>query len=134
MSVLVDLSYVQGPVHGPMVAAQLMDLAVRAEGVREFAVRCMLGLLLEPNLYLGQSQTTMQNVLYAAGWIIGEYADLLPKHATEVGAGPGLLVLMQRRHQWKTITMSDNQERLTVSDVIVCPPCGSGSRRRGRLR
>lgn len=80
VSVLVDLAYVQGPVHGPLVAAQLIDVAVRAEAVRGYAVKCMLGLLRDSSeLFLGQSQATMAHVLYAAGWIIGEYADKLPR-------------------------------------------------------
>lgn len=79
VSVLVDLSYIQGPVHGSLVAAQLIDVSVRAEAVREYAVKCMLGLLLDANLFMGQSQTTVANVLYAAGWIVGEYADHLAK-------------------------------------------------------
>lgn len=79
-----DLSYIQGPVHGSLVAAQLIDVSVRAESVREYAVHCMLGLLLDSNLFMGQSQTTISNVLYAAGWIVGEYADNLAKHAGEV--------------------------------------------------
>lgn len=77
VSVLVDLSYVQGPLHGPKVAAQLIDVSVRAESVRAYAVKCMLGLLLDANLFLGQSQTTISNVLYAAGWLVGEYAEYL---------------------------------------------------------
>lgn len=82
VSVLVDLAYVQGPVHGPLVAAQLIDVAVRAEAVRGYAVRCMLGLLLDASgLFLGQSQATMAHVLYAAGWIVGEYATHLPAQA-----------------------------------------------------
>lgn len=84
VSVLVDLSYIQGPVHGSLVAAQLIDVSVRAESVREYAVHCMLGLLLDSNLFMGQSQTTISNVLYAAGWIVGEYADNLAKHAGQV--------------------------------------------------
>ena len=85
---LVDLSYVQGPVHGPLVASQLIDVTVRAEGVRDYAVKCMLGLLLDANLFMGQSQTTISNVLYAAGWIIGEYADHLPLQSKEVRIRP----------------------------------------------
>jgi AP-3 complex subunit delta-1 len=107
LSVLVDLAYVQGPVHGPLVAAQLIDVSVRAEVVRGYAVRCMLGLLRDSSdLFLGQSQATMAHVLYAAGWIIGEYADQLPGQGREEGgeeeeeegegegkqaAGPGLM-------------------------------------------
>jgi len=37
----------------------------------------MLGLLLDGSLFLGESQTTISNVLYAAGWLIGEYAEHL---------------------------------------------------------
>jgi hypothetical protein len=84
VSVLVDLSYVQGPVHGPLVAAQLIDVAVRADSVRDYAVKCMLGLLLDGGLFIGQSQTTISNVLFAAGWIVGEYSSLLPAHETKV--------------------------------------------------
>jgi hypothetical protein len=91
VSVLVDLAYVQGPVHGPLVAAQLIDVAVRAEAVRDYAVRCMLGLLLDASgLFLGQSQATMAHVLFAAGWIVGEYAAHLPAQAGAEDGGDDL--------------------------------------------
>jgi len=77
LSVLVDLATVQGSFHGKNVADQLIDVTVRVEPVRVFAVESMIGLLTNVKLMLGQGQSTIAEVLFASAWIIGEYAHLI---------------------------------------------------------
>lgn len=46
------LSFVwKGSKHGAALALQLMDVSLRVEEVREYAVHKSVGLLLEPHLY-----------------------------------------------------------------------------------
>ncbi|CAN0299944.1 unnamed protein product, partial [Ectocarpus fasciculatus] len=71
--VLIDLSRVEGSKHGDALALQLTDVSLRVEEVREYALHKSVGLLLEPSLISGRSCSTMQHVLGAAAWIVGEY-------------------------------------------------------------
>lgn len=80
MSVLVDLSRMEGLRQGNLVASQLMDVAIRVPAIRPFAVEQM-ALLLESSTgfavrgVTGQmANSSMCEVLYAAAWICGEFA------------------------------------------------------------
>ncbi|KAG5186742.1 Clathrin/coatomer adaptor, adaptin-like protein [Tribonema minus] len=59
---------------GALLASQLIDVALRVESVRAFAVEAMAGLLLES---MGGSSVNLNSnlteVLLAAAWIVGEY-------------------------------------------------------------
>ncbi|XP_075921928.1 AP-3 complex subunit delta-1-like isoform X2 [Petromyzon marinus] len=71
VSVLVELTRLKGTRHGPRVASQLQDVAVRVRAVRPFAVRQM-ALLLDEG-----PQRGLADVLSAAAWICGEFAEHL---------------------------------------------------------
>lgn len=70
---MVDLTRMEGTQHGPLVAAQMLDVAVRVQAIRGFAVQKMAQLLEDAHI-LTQPGTKMADVLYAAAWICGEFA------------------------------------------------------------
>lgn len=76
LTVLVELIQLEaGSKHGSVIADQLLDVTIRVESVRKFSVNEMISLI---NAFPSSSQTsTMYEVLYAAAWIIGEFADNL---------------------------------------------------------
>lgn len=73
VSVLVELTRMEGTQHGPLVATQMLDVAIRVQAIRGFAVQQM-ALLLENAHLLTQPGSKMADVLYAAAWICGEFA------------------------------------------------------------
>ncbi|KAL1117189.1 hypothetical protein AAG570_004516 [Ranatra chinensis] len=77
VSVLVELTRMEGTQHGRLVAEQMVDVAVRVVAVRVFTVRQM-ALLLDNTHLLAQPTAKMADVLYAAAWICGEFAHELP--------------------------------------------------------
>lgn len=85
VSVLVELTRMDGTQHGPLVAQQMMDVAIRVQAIRAFAVQQM-ALLLENAHILTQPSSKMADVLYAAAWICGEYASLLPNRESTLSA------------------------------------------------
>ena len=54
ISVLVDLTRMEGTSHGPLIAAQMMDVAIRVETIRPFAVEQMALLVENYHLLLGK--------------------------------------------------------------------------------
>jgi AP-3 complex subunit delta-1 len=64
----------EGSQHGLLVASQMLDVATRVQAIREFAVQQMALLIDNAHLLTVQS-STMSQVLYAAGWISGEFAQ-----------------------------------------------------------
>ncbi|VVC32420.1 Clathrin/coatomer adaptor, adaptin-like, N-terminal,Armadillo-type fold,Armadillo-like [Cinara cedri] len=80
VSVLVELARVEGMKHGPLLAHQMLDVAVRVKAIRPFAVGQMTLLLNNSHMFMQPSGgSNMANVLYAAAWICGEYANELEK-------------------------------------------------------
>ncbi|XKL64128.1 hypothetical protein PGB90_004214 [Kerria lacca] len=73
VSVLVELTRMDGSQHGQLVAHQMLDVAIRVQAIRRFAVNQM-AILLENAHILTQPSSKMVDVLYAAAWICGEYA------------------------------------------------------------
>ncbi|XP_014242157.1 AP-3 complex subunit delta-1 [Cimex lectularius] len=73
VSVLVELTRMEGTQHGKLVASQMVDVAVRVQAIRPFTVSQMC-LLLENSHLLAQPPAKMADVLYAAAWICGEYS------------------------------------------------------------
>jgi hypothetical protein len=73
IDVLVRLTRVPGNEQGKLIADQFLDVAVRVEAVRRFAVKQMI-LLLQDQLFYN-SQSLIVEVLYAAAWIAGEFAS-----------------------------------------------------------
>ncbi|KAH9366489.1 hypothetical protein HPB48_020876 [Haemaphysalis longicornis] len=78
VSVLVELTRIEGTKHGLTIASQMLDVAVRVQAVRAFSVSQMAVLLDNTHLLVGSGQrNSICEVLYAAAWICGEYSDLL---------------------------------------------------------
>jgi AP-3 complex subunit delta-1 len=76
-SVLLELAVMPGSRHGAEVADQLIEVALRVDTVRPYAVEMMLTMLLNEELVLGHARTTVCEVLKAAAWIVGEYSDIV---------------------------------------------------------
>lgn len=78
VSVLVELTRIEGTKHGLTIASQMLDVAVRVQAVRAFSVSQMAVLLDNTHLLVGNGQrNSICEVLYAAAWICGEYSELL---------------------------------------------------------
>ncbi|PNF29931.1 AP-3 complex subunit delta-1 [Cryptotermes secundus] len=76
VSVLVELTRMEGSQHGSLVASQMLDVATRVQAIRQFAVQQMALLIDSAHLLTAQS-STMSQVLYAAAWITGEFSQYL---------------------------------------------------------
>lgn len=74
VSVLVELTDMEGTQHGPLVATQMLDVAIRVQQIRNFAVSQMALLLENAHLFFRPS-SKMADVLYAAAYICGEFAS-----------------------------------------------------------
>lgn len=80
ISVLVELTKVEGADHGKLIAEQIQDVSVRVQSIRHFSVSQMALLVENGTLLLsgsGQQKNNISEVLYAAAWICGEYAEYL---------------------------------------------------------
>lgn len=77
VSVLVDVTRMEGTQRGPLIADQMMDVALRVKAIRGFCVEQMSLLLENAHLIAGSgcSSSNMSQVLYAAAWICGEFAS-----------------------------------------------------------
>lgn len=80
ITVLVELSRMEGGTkHGKLIASQMMDVTIRVATIRPFSVSQMALLLENHNVLLGPNSrsATASEVLYAASWICGEFAEHL---------------------------------------------------------
>lgn len=78
VSVLVELSQMEGGGHGSLLAKQMMDVSIRVQAIRPFAVQQMALLVENSAVLLGSGRrNSAAEVLYAAGWVIGEFGDHL---------------------------------------------------------
>ncbi|KAL9696388.1 hypothetical protein quinque_015673 [Culex quinquefasciatus] len=76
LTVLVELIQLEsGSKHGKVIATQLLDVAIRVQAVRNFAVNEMSTLL--ASYPIAAQNSTMHEVLYAAAWIVGEFGSCL---------------------------------------------------------
>jgi AP-3 complex subunit delta-1 len=76
VSVLVELTRMEGTRHGPLVASQMLDVSIRVQAIRAFAVAQMSLLLDNVHFLTGSAQrASMCEVLYAAAWICGEFSE-----------------------------------------------------------
>lgn len=76
---MVELTRMEGTKHGPLVATQLLDVAIRVQAIRKYAVQQCALLLENSYLLTGQPRATMSEVLYAAAWICGEFSRYFVK-------------------------------------------------------
>ena len=74
LSVLVDLAYVASVDIGGDIRDQLVDVVTRVRGARPFAVQLMVKLLCDDTFLMHAGDDgSCSEVLWAAGWICGEY-------------------------------------------------------------
>ncbi|XP_006869041.1 PREDICTED: AP-3 complex subunit delta-1 isoform X1 [Chrysochloris asiatica] len=78
ISILVELTRLEGTRHGHLIAAQMLDVAIRVKAIRKFAVSQMSALLDSAHLVASNTQRNgICEVLYAAAWICGEFSEHL---------------------------------------------------------
>ncbi|XP_066551278.1 AP-3 complex subunit delta-1 isoform X1 [Amia ocellicauda] len=78
ISILVELTRLEGTRHGHLIASQMLDVAIRVKAIRSFAVSQMASLLDNAHLLAGNTQRNgICEVLYAAAWICGEFSEHL---------------------------------------------------------
>uniref|UniRef100_A0A8C5K5P8 AP-3 complex subunit delta-1 n=1 Tax=Jaculus jaculus TaxID=51337 RepID=A0A8C5K5P8_JACJA len=78
ISILVELTRLEGTRHGHLIAAQMLDVAIRVKAIRKFAVSQMSALLDNAHLVASSTQRNgICEVLYAAAWICGEFSEHL---------------------------------------------------------
>lgn len=87
-SILLELAVLPGSKHGAEVADQLIEVALRVDTVRPYAVETMLGMLLNDQLVLGHARTTVCEVLKAAAWIVGEYCAIVTRISRDRSDSP----------------------------------------------
>ncbi|CAJ0608035.1 unnamed protein product [Cylicocyclus nassatus] len=78
ISVLVELTKVEGTKHGAKIAEQIQDVTVRVESIRHFSVSQMALLVENAHVLLAgsaQQRSNISEVLLAAAWICGEYSQ-----------------------------------------------------------
>ena len=76
ISILVELTRLEGTRHGHLIASQMLDVAIRVKAIRVFAVAQMATLLDNAHLLTGNMQRNgICEVLYAAAWICGEFSE-----------------------------------------------------------
>jgi len=80
VSVLVELSQMEGGGggHGKILAEQMMDVAIRVQAIRPFATQQMALLIENSAVILNRGRrNSSSEVLYAAGWVVGEFCTHL---------------------------------------------------------
>ncbi|MFT7808724.1 hypothetical protein Z043-110569 [Arapaima gigas] len=78
ISILVELTRLEGTRHGHLIASQMLDVAIRVKAIRGFAVAQMATLLDNAHMLTGNTQRNgICEVLYAAAWICGEFSEHL---------------------------------------------------------
>lgn len=76
VSVLVELTKMKSTQHGKLLANQMMDVAIRVVAIRPFAVKQMAILVENSHLFSTNAQKNgICEVMYAAVWLCGEYAE-----------------------------------------------------------
>ncbi|KAH7105064.1 Adaptor protein complex AP-3 delta subunit [Auriculariales sp. MPI-PUGE-AT-0066] len=78
ISVLIDLAYVARAPIGAQVRDALIGVCLRVYSVRSYAANLMSRVLADASAFLGDSDgsDSCSEVLWAAAWIVGEYADM----------------------------------------------------------
>uniref|UniRef100_A0A452FXE8 AP-3 complex subunit delta-1 n=1 Tax=Capra hircus TaxID=9925 RepID=A0A452FXE8_CAPHI len=96
ISILVELTRLEGTRHGHLIAAQMLDVAIRVKAIRRFAVAQMSALLDSAHLVASSPQRSgICEVLYAAAWICGEFSEHLqePQQTLEAMLRPKVTTL-----------------------------------------
>ncbi|KAI0240347.1 AP-3 complex subunit delta-1 [Lamellibrachia satsuma] len=78
VSILVELTRMEGTRHGKLIASQMLDVAVRVQAIRHFAVAQMAVVLENAHALIDNAQRNgICEVLHAAVWICGEFSEHL---------------------------------------------------------
>uniref|UniRef100_A0A2C9KBU6 AP-3 complex subunit delta domain-containing protein n=1 Tax=Biomphalaria glabrata TaxID=6526 RepID=A0A2C9KBU6_BIOGL len=96
VSILVELTRMEGTRHGRLIANQMLDVAIRVQAIRHFAVSQMAILLDNSHILANNSQRNgICEVLHAAAWICGEFSEHLnnPKATLEAMLKPKITSL-----------------------------------------
>ncbi|XP_058138125.1 LOW QUALITY PROTEIN: AP-3 complex subunit delta-1 [Dasypus novemcinctus] len=96
ISILVELTRLEGTRHGHLIAAQMLDVAIRVKAIRRFAVSQMATLLDNAHLVASNAQRSgICEVLHAAAWICGEFSEHLeePQQTLEAMLRPRVTTL-----------------------------------------
>ncbi|BFY99699.1 hypothetical protein BsWGS_02740 [Bradybaena similaris] len=96
VSILVELTRMEGTKHGKLIANQMLDVAIRVQAIRHFAVSQMAILLENSHILANNSQRNgICEVLHAAAWICGEFSEHLsnPKATLEAMLKPKITSL-----------------------------------------
>jgi len=93
LSTLVDLSMIRGLDTGSLLSDQLVDITLRVDSLRPFAFERMVQLMRNEHI-MSESATDhcIQEVLFAAAWITGEFAQ-----SAQYSYSEALSVLLQPR-------------------------------------
>ncbi|XP_071853079.1 AP-3 complex subunit delta-1-like isoform X3 [Apostichopus japonicus] len=87
ISILVELTRIEGTKHGHLIASQMLDVAIRVKAIQPFACKQMAQLLENTHLIVGTAVQAngICEVLYAAAWIVGEFPQHLlnPRHTLD---------------------------------------------------
>jgi len=73
LSVLTDLSRVQGTRRGGLLATQFLDVALRVRDVRRFAARVMVSFLRDARYYVNPFEGGVCEILDASAWVLAEF-------------------------------------------------------------
>ena len=85
LDVLIKLTHVEGTKHGKLIGAQLMDVSIRVKVVRAAACKQLVTLLDSPHLLQSNNEKHgVCEVLYAAAYCAGEFAELIEDPATVI--------------------------------------------------
>ncbi|XP_072295282.1 AP-3 complex subunit delta-1 isoform X1 [Eucyclogobius newberryi] len=96
ISILVELTRLEGTRHGHLIASQMLDVAIRVKAIRVFAVAQMAMMLDNGHFLTGNMQRNgICEVLYAAAWICGEFSEHLenPSQTLEAMLRPKVATL-----------------------------------------
>ncbi|CAF0909312.1 unnamed protein product [Adineta ricciae] len=130
ISILVELTRLEGTKHGNLIALQVLDVAVRVESIRPFACNQMAILLANAHVFIvGSNTTTVAEVLYAAAWICGEFCSYLkePQETlqailnTKVTLFPGHIQSVYYQNILKIVThliQSSNNDQAFAKQLI----------------
>jgi AP-3 complex subunit delta-1 len=74
LSVLVDLAHIANVNIGAEIRDQLVDVAGRVRAARRYAAQLMYSVLTDDSmLHNAEDESSCSEIMWAAGWIIGEY-------------------------------------------------------------
>nr|XP_039258298.1 AP-3 complex subunit delta-1-like isoform X2 [Styela clava] len=88
VTVLVELTRTEGATrHGSLISSQILDVAIRVKTIRPFAAKQMAVLLENSHVIASQLQRNgMQEVLYAAAYVCGEFAQFIESPSSLLNA------------------------------------------------